>query len=196
MIHFPAQRRYEGGEETPLKGDVMRTGSARVSFKVVTCLVVLLATMLLGPAPIKAANPLPQGNAYTFGPIGVIEGQAVHLAYHNFTTEPVQVRFLLLDAAGQDLFVVHKINATFIVEPGTMVTDVMPCDGILGPNQIRGEVTGVVALWRVPPQKPFKPGTVVGPASVQIVDEATQQTLVVAGVVTPSDLAGAIGPVD
>jgi len=171
------------------------TGSTRVSLTTVAILVGLLAGGILGPAPIEAADPMPQGEV--FAPIGVTVNQEVRLIYHNFTKDEVKVQFLLLDENGQDLFTLNNIIATMIVAPGTMAMGVVPCSGILGPNQTRAEVTGVVALWPVPPQMPFKPGSFVGPASLQLVDELTQRTLLAfGGIVGPVDLVGIVAPVD
>jgi len=155
-----------------------------------------LAALLLGPAPIKAALPVDQGDVFNFMPIGLTLGQEVRLTYHNFTKEQVKVQFFLLGATGQDFLVVNKINATFIVEPGTMATSVVPGIGILGANQTRAEVTAAVAMW-LPPAAPKPPKPrFFGPASVQIVDELTQETRVSVGVIGPVDLVGVIGPVD
>ena len=173
------------------------TGFTRVSLRAVAILVVLLAAVLLGPAPIKAALPVDQGDVYIFAPTGVTDGHEVRLSYHNLTKGQVKVRFVLLDAEGQDLFVVKKINGTFIVEPGTMATSVVPGIGIVGANQTRAEVTGAVALW-VPPAapQPVKPRLFLGPASLQIVDELTQETRLSVGIVHPSDLVGLVHPED
>ena len=141
-------------------------------------------------------------DVYIFAPTGVTVEQEVRLVYHNFTKAERTVRFLLLDANGHDLFVANKINATMKVAPGKIAMVAMPCDEILGPNETRAEVTGMVALagWRVPPGpagqlKSFFARGFVGPASLQLVDELTQRTLLtVGGVLTPVDLAGAVGP--
>jgi hypothetical protein len=50
----------------------------------------------------------------------------------------------------------------------------------------------VVALWLPPAApRPIKPRIFLGPASVQIVDELTQETRLMAGGITHIDLVGA-----
>lgn len=172
------------------------TGFTRVSLRAVAILFVILAVVLLGPVPIKAALPVDQGDIFNFMPTGVTHGQEVRLTYHNYTAGQVKVRFVLLNANGEDLFVLHKINAIFIVEPGTMASSVMSGIGILGANQSRAEVTGAVALF-LPPAAPKPPKPrFLGPASVQIVDSLTQETRVSVGVIGPLDLVGVIGPIE
>lgn len=173
-----------------------QTGFTRVSLRAVGMLLVVLAVVFFGPAPIKAALPVDQGDIFNFMPTGVTFGQEVRLTYHNYTKGQVKVRFVLLNANGEDLFVVNKINATFIVEPGTMATSVMPGIGIVGANQPRAEVTGAVVLF-LPPAAPKPPKPrFLGPASVQIVDTLTQETRVSVGVIGPLDLVGVIGPIE
>ena len=53
-----------------------------------------------------------------------------------------------------------------------------------------------VAMW-LPPAAPKPPKPrFLGPASVQIVDELTQETRVSVGVIGPVELVGVIGPVE
>lgn len=161
-------------------------------------LVGLLAGGILGPTQGEAALPVDHGDIYIFPPTGVADGQEARLIFHNFSKEAVKVQFLLLDSNGQDLFVANEIAATLIVAPGSMATGVVPCNGILGSNQLRAEVTGAVILrpapGATPPQQaPFNPQTFWGPASLQLVGRVTHQTL--GGVIGPVDFRGAIGRV-
>ena len=170
--------------------------STRSSLRAVAFLVGLLAVVLLGPGRMEAALPIDQTDVYIFAPTGVTVEQEVRLVYHNFTGVEHTVQFLLVDADGHDRFVANKINATMKVAPGKMAMVAMPCDQILDQNETLADVTGVVVITAPGMQsRPFKPRGFVGPASLQLVDELTKRTLLtVPGVVTPVDLAGAVGP--
>lgn len=171
--------------------------STRSSLRAVAFLVGLLAVVLLAPGRIEALLVvIAHGDVYIFAPTGVTVGQEVRLVYHNFTGVEHTVQFLLVDADGHDRFVANKINATMKVAPGKMAMVAMPCDQILDQNETLADVTGVVVITAPGMQsRPFKPRGFVGPASLQLVDELTKRTLLtVPGVVTPVDLAGAVGP--
>ena len=171
------------------------TVSTRTSRKAVAFLVGLLAVVLLATKSIEALLVvIAQGDVYIFAPTGVTVDQEVRCVYHNFTKAEVTVRCLLLDAHGHDLFVANKIDATMTVAPGKIGMEIIPSRVILG-QQARAEVTGVVIIGPERLQRPGMARGFVGPASLQLVDELTKRTLLtVPGVVTPVDLAGAVGP--
>ena len=166
--------------------------STRSSLRAVAFLVGHLAVVLLAPGRIEALLVvIAHGDVYIFAPTGVTVGQEVRLVYHNLTKTELTVNFLLLDANGHDLFVANKMKATMTVAAGKMGVVFLPSDQILGPNQTRAEVTGVVALaglgdpTRPHQLQPFNARCFVGPASLQLVDELTQRTLLTVGAVTP-----------
>ena len=164
---------------------MLRTGFAHVPLRKVAIVAGLACALLLGPVASESALPVDQGDVYSFGPTGVTVGQEVHLTYHNFTKTQVLVVFSLLDANGKDLFALNNIPATSVVAPGAIAMGVVPCNGILGPNQPRAEVSGIIIVFTgpKPPPRGFS-----GPASLQMVDETTKRTLLTVEGVGPIDL--------
>ena len=164
---------------------MLRTLFARVSLKKVALVASLVSALLLGPVASESALPVDQGDVYAFGPTGVTIDTEVRLSYHNITKSPVLVVFSLLDATGKDLFALNNIPATSVVAPGAIAMGIVPCNGILGPNDQRVEVSGSIIVFTgpKPPPRGFS-----GPASLQIVDELSHKTLVTVGTVGPIDL--------
>jgi len=119
--------------------------------------------------------------------VGVIQGQMVRLSLHNLSTETVQVAFALVNFQGINL-ITGPIDNPISLGPGKGTFVDIAGSAILGPNDTRAEVTGIVRVFAS--KKVLKAVGANLAASLQVLDETTHGTLLVTDFGTPSNALG------
>ena len=123
--------------------------------------------------------------------VGVIQGQMVRLSLHNLSpTETVQVAFALVNFQGINLGV-GPIDNPISLGPGKGTFVDIPGSAILGQNDTRAEVTGLVRVIAI--KKVLNAVGVNLAASLQVLDETTHGTLLV---LPFPNIAGSVVPID
>lgn len=146
-------------------------------------LVALVGGMWPGVSQWVEAQDLEEYHLYSPTTVGVIQGQMVRQSVHNLSTETVQVAFALVNFQGINLGVGLIDNPISLGSgKGTFVD--IPGKAILGPNDTRAEVTGIVRVFAS--KKARKAVGVNLAASLQVLDETTHGTIMVTDFGKPS----------
>jgi hypothetical protein len=118
--------------------------------------------------------------------VGVIQGQMVRLSLHNLSTETVQVAFALVNFQGS---AIGPIENPISLGPGKGTFVDIPGSEILGKNDTRVEVTGIVRVFAS--KKALNAVGVNLAASLQVLDETTHGTVLI---LPYMNIAGIIAP--